>query len=367
VLEWTDLTDDLTLQDSIESVVRAVGRGDFSKSVDLASADGAAAAIAGGVNGLVDVMGNFTSDFGATINAMANGDFSRTIDVDYEGKFGDLKSDANKTVTKIADIVSDIRQAAAEIDRSSSEISSGASQLSQRTESTAASLEETSASTIEVTTTVKETADQAQKARELSQSTSSIAERGKSVAAESVDAINSVEAASEKVGAIVGVIDEIAFQTNLLALNASVEAARAGEAGKGFAVVASEVRTLAQRSSDAAANIRELIASSQTQVKAGVTLAYKVGETLDEIFTSINDVASIVDQISHAAGEQATGVSEISTAISHMDDITQSNASMAQDTRRSSERLVEMAQKLAAAAAFFEGGGHTNMPRADAA
>ena len=353
VVEWNDLTDELKLQSEIERVVEAARAGVLDQTIDAELASGPKGQLASGVNNLVGVIAGVTNDFGDLLAAMANGEFNRTIDAHYEGKFGELKANANETITRIAGIVGEIKTAAGDIDIASNEIRDGAEQLAERTESTAASLEQTSASTTEITTTVRQTAERARSASELANTTSGIAERGRSIASESVEAINAIDKDSEKVSEIVGVIDDIAFQTNLLALNASVEAARAGEAGKGFAVVASEVRTLAQRSSDAAANIRDLITSSNAQVKTGVSLAHRVGDALEEIANATQEVTELIDQIANAANEQASGVDEIGSAIGHMDTITQKNAAMVQETTSAAQRLVDLARRLAEASAFF--------------
>ena len=247
-----------------------------------------------------------------------------------------------------------IKVSADELKNASSEITSGTEDLSQRTEQAAANLEETAASTEELAATVRQNAENAKNASDLAGGADQNAKKGGQVVEQAVSAMAGIEGSAKKITDIIGVIDEIAFQTNLLALNASVEAARAGEAGKGFAVVAQEVRQLAQRSAQAAADIKILIQDSNGQVNDGVQLVNQAGEALTEIVGSIGKVAGIVQEIAHASQEQAIGVQEINSSVASMDEMTQQNSALVEESTASSRVLGSEASKLAEVMAFFK-------------
>jgi methyl-accepting chemotaxis protein len=225
--------------------------------------------------------------------------------------------------------------------------------LSQRTEEQAASLEETSASMEEIAVTVKNNANNAQQANRSAGATREVADRGGQVVAKAVDAMSQIEGSSRKISDIIGVIDEIARQTNLLALNAAVEAARAGDAGRGFAVVASEVRSLAQRSSQAAKDIKDLITNSNNQVQAGVDLVNKAGAALAEILESIKQVAGIVADIATASVEQSNGIEQVNKALSQMDEVTQQNSALVEENSATAKTLEDQARSMDARVAAF--------------
>ena len=270
--------------------------------------------------------------------------------IELEGKSGEIRTlcaGVNDLVDAMAEIISNIRTASDTIAAASAEISTGSQDLAQRTESQAASIEETAASMHEVTTTVKQNADNAQAANQLATAARDTAEKGGTVVRDAVVAVNQIEQSAQKIADIIGLIDEIAFQTNLLALNASVEAARAGEAGKGFAVVAQEVRALAQRSANASKDIKALIQTSNGQVKAGATLVNQAGQSLTEIVGSIKKVSDIVAEIAAASREQATGLEQINTAVGSMDEMTQRNGALVEETSASAQSLSNQAQELA--------------------
>jgi methyl-accepting chemotaxis protein len=244
--------------------------------------------------------------------------------------------------------------AAHDVSNAAAEIVTSTTDLSQRTEEQAASLDQTSASMAMIAETVKKNADNAQQANRFAAETRKVADRGGAVVADTVKAMSRIEDSSHKISNIIGVIDEIARQTNLLALNAAVEAARAGEAGRGFAVVASEVRTLAQRSSQAAKDIKDLINTSSEQVQEGVTLVNRAGTSLTEILDSIKKVADIVSDIAAASADQASGLEQINKALSQMDEATQQNSALVEQNAATAKHLEHQSADMAERVALFK-------------
>jgi methyl-accepting chemotaxis protein len=353
VVEWADTTAEIDVQSQIDRVITAAGKGDFKERISTAET-GAYASIAAGVNRLNEQIETTINDVATVLGAIANGQLDQRITADYEGKFGELKNNVNETADRLTSTVANIQQTAKEVASAAAEIGSGTEDLSGRTERAAASLEETAAAADELAATVKQNAENAAQASELSEGADNIAGRGGKVVKSAISAMAEIDQSAEKITAIISVIDEIAFQTNLLALNASVEAARAGEAGKGFAVVAQEVRQLAQRSAQAASDIKALIQSSNDQVKDGVELVNQAGAALEEIVASISDVARIVKDISTASKEQAIGVQNINGSIAGMDEMTQQNSALVEQSSASARTLGDNAAKLTEAMAFFQ-------------
>jgi methyl-accepting chemotaxis protein len=269
--------------------------------------------------------------------------------IPLQGKSGEIEAlcaGVNGLLDTMAQVISEIKATASEVTNASAEISTSTTDLSQRTEEQAASLEETSASMEQISATVKKNAENAQQANQSAASTRTVAERGGQVVGKAVDAMAKIEDSSRKISDIIGVIDEIARQTNLLALNAAVEAARAGEAGRGFAVVASEVRSLAQRSSQAAKDIKDLITNSNSQVKEGVDLVNKAGASLNEIVESIKKVADIVADIANASAEQASGIEQVGKALTQMDEVTQQNSALVEENAATAKTLEHQAKSM---------------------
>ncbi len=291
------------------------------------------------------------------INEVAAGDFAVAVAIPgRKDEIGEIATAVQMIVDKVGAAVSNIKVAASEVTGASAEISGSTTDLSQRTEEQAASLEETSASMEQISATVKKNAENARQANDFATETNRVAEHGGAVVGEAVSAMARIEESSRKISDIIGVIDEIARQTNLLALNAAVEAARAGEAGRGFAVVASEVRTLAQRSSQAAKDIKDLIVNSGSQVKDGVELVNKAGESLKEIVASIQKVAAIVGDIANASAEQATGLEQINKALTQMDEVTQQNSALVEENAATAKTLEQQARAMDAQVAYFKVG-----------
>jgi methyl-accepting chemotaxis protein len=281
------------------------------------------------------------------VMAAKNKDLSQRIPM--AGKSGELEmlcGGVNDLLDGIAELMAEIKATSQEVSAAAVEIASATTDLSQRTEEQAASLEETSASMEQIAATVKKNAENAKYANELTRGTREVADRGGEVVAEAVSAMARIEESSGKIADIISVIDEIARQTNLLALNAAVEAARAGEVGRGFAVVASEVRSLAQRSSQAAKDIKDLITNSSGQVQDGVQLVNRAGTSLKEILESIKQVADIVADIATASSEQAGGIEQINKALTQMDEVTQQNSAMVEENAATARTLEQQASAM---------------------
>ena len=354
VVEWADKTEDLSIQDEINGVISAASQGDFGRKVQLENFEGVYRELGEGMNQLVTAVAAATDDLGTMFAALADGDLSKRITNDYQGKFGELKDNANQTADQLSSIVGQIQTATDAVHNAASEIATGTNDLSQRTEQAASNLEETAASTEEMSATVRQNAENSKEADTLATTANDTASQGGDVVQRAVVAMSGIEDSAQKITDIISVIDEIAFQTNLLALNASVEAARAGEAGKGFAVVAQEVRQLAQRSAQAASDIKTLIQNSNGQVKDGVKLVNEAGEALGEIVGSIGKVAGIIQSISSASQEQAAGVQEINSSIANMDEMTQQNSALVEESTAAARNLTDQATQLAELMAFFK-------------
>ncbi len=286
-------------------------------------------------------------NIGRGLSALAQGDLTARIDAELTGPFAKLKSDFNGAMVAVSAAMTAVSTSATGITNGANDIRQASDDLSQRTEQQAASLEETAAAMHEITTTVKETAETASRADAVVVETRRDAEASGDVVRRAVEAMNGIERSSSEISEIIAVIDGIAFQTNLLALNAGVEAARAGDAGKGFAVVASEVRALAQRSADAAKDVKSKITASTEQVDLGVGLVAEAGAALQRITSRIGEISTLVGNIASAAEQQATGLQQVNTAVSEMDGVTQQNAAMVEEATAAARSLVEETDVMA--------------------
>jgi methyl-accepting chemotaxis protein len=300
------------------------------------------------------------SALGEALGRLADGDFTICLADEIPDTYKQIKDDFNLAIGRLHETIQAVAESTREVGNAANEISTATTDLSQRVEEQAASLAETSSSMEQISATVKTNAQNAQQANTLTNSTRGVADRGGKVVAEAVTAMARIEESSRQISDIITVIDEIARQTNLLALNAAVEAARAGDAGRGFAVVASEVRSLAQRSSEAAKNITDLIAKSSDRVQEGVGLVNRAGTALSEIVDSIKQVADIVAGIATASAEQSTGLEQFNKALTEMDEVTQRNSALVEENSATAKTLEQQSHDMQERIASFklDGTGH---------
>jgi methyl-accepting chemotaxis protein len=346
----------LAVNNEVKGLVDAALAGDFSRRADAQRFSHFYRDLIGSLNRLMDTTDTGLDEIGQLLAAVADGDLTRRADAKLPGRFGRLAADANRTVLRLSDVVTGIREGAQAIDSASVEIAVGNGNLSARTEQQAASLEETASSMEELTSAVRQNADHAVQASRLAHDATDIAIRGGEAVGQVVDTMGAISTASRRIADIIGVIDGIAFQTNILALNAAVEAARAGEQGRGFAVVAAEVRILAQRSAGAAKEIKQLITDSVTQVEEGNALAERAGRTMGEIVESVKRVTDLMGDISAASQEQSSGIEQVNQAITQMDEGTQQNAALVEEAAAAAEALRGQAAALVASVAVFRTG-----------
>jgi methyl-accepting chemotaxis protein len=304
------------------------------------------------VRGILRALGAEPAQLGAAVQRVADGDLSPVQGAERAPQ-GSVLASIARMQGNLVGLIGRVRTSADTISVASSQIAAGSQDLSGRTEQQASALQQTAASMEELGTTVKQNTDNAMQANQLAQGASTVAAKGGEVVSQVVDTMKGINSSSKKIADIIGVIDAIAFQTNILALNAAVEAARAGEQGRGFAVVASEVRSLAQRSAEAAREIKSLISASVEQVELGSALVDQAGATMQEVVSSIRRVTDIMGEISAASIEQSAGVSQVGTAVAKMDQSTQQNAALVEQSAAAAESLsVQTTQLIEAMAAF---------------
>jgi len=290
---------------------------------------------------------------GLAIEAVADGDLTHAVHSERRDELGTLMRHVERMRQRLAQMMATVRQSVDSINTASSEIAHGNTDLSQRTENTASNLQQTASSIEQLSGSARQSADAAAQANQLAASASSVAQRGGAVVSRVVSTMDEINASSQKIADIIGVIDGIAFQTNILALNAAVEAARAGEQGRGFAVVASEVRGLAQRSAAAAKEIKGLIGASVDKVESGAKLVADAGSTMSEIVASVQRVTDIIGEISAASGEQREGIVGVNGAVGELDRMTQQNAALVEQSAAAAESLQEQAARLAEMVSTF--------------
>ncbi|WP_312315715.1 methyl-accepting chemotaxis protein [Stenotrophomonas sp.] len=353
VVEWADRTLEVQVEEELGRIVEAAAAGDFSGRVVTEGKQGFFLQLAQRLNALLDANAGSIEQVSLLLAALSRGDLTAQMQGDFQGVFARIQDDANATITQLTDIVGRIQSASNNLNQAAGEMAHGNAHLASRTEQQAASLEETAATMEELTSTVRQNAEHARQANRLASEAADVAAQGGTVVGEVVDTMSAIEAASRRIGDIITVIDGIAFQTNILALNAAVEAARAGEQGRGFAVVATEVRTLAQRSADAAWEIKGLIADSVDKVAHGAQLVNRAGQTMGGIVTAVGQVNTIMGEISAASQEQSTGIEQVNQSIAQMDAGTRQNAALVEASRQATQGMEEQAGTLADAVARF--------------
>ncbi|MEO1335433.1 MAG: methyl-accepting chemotaxis protein, partial [Myxococcota bacterium] len=339
VVNWQDRTLEILAAEEVQRVVGAASDGDLSQRIDVSRFDGVMRRLGEGINGFADAVVDPLRETISACKRLAKGDLTASIEGEHQGEFAVLKNSVNSFVDELngligrcASIIEEVSVAASNVRNVAQDVSASARQQSESVQGSSTSLTETSSM-------VKANADNATVANDLVSQTSSVAKDGNERMNEMMLAMQAIQRSSADIAKIIKVIDEIAFQTNLLALNAAVEAARAGDHGRGFAVVATEVRNLAQRSADAAREIKMLIKDSLEKVEQGTRLVGRSGDTLEEIVSRVAKVSDIVSEIAEASDEQAQGIEQVNLAVSQMDEATQHNRSLVEQATASSLAL----------------------------
>ncbi|WP_368865408.1 methyl-accepting chemotaxis protein [Stenotrophomonas maltophilia] len=343
-----------TINGEIRRLAAAAAAGDFSQRGDSARFEHDFRAMVEGLNQLMQTTEQNLGEVSTMLRAIADGRLGARMHGSFQGVFARIAGDANTTAAQLATIVTDIKHTSGSIHAAAAEIAAGNNDLSRRTEQQAANLEETAASMEELTSTVRQNAEHARQANQLAIGAHEVASQGGEVVTQVVATMGAIEASSRQIADIISVIDGIAFQTNILALNAAVEAARAGEQGRGFAVVASEVRTLAQRSANAAKEIKTLIDTSVDQVADGAQRVRQAGMTMAEIVASVQRVTDIMAEISAASQEQSAGIEQVNQTVVQMDGATQQNAALVEEASAAARSLEQQADRLMDAVDVFD-------------
>ncbi|HEV7277730.1 MAG TPA: methyl-accepting chemotaxis protein [Devosiaceae bacterium] len=334
------------LQREVETVVAAAVAGDFTARIETRYDSDDLNAFAHSVNDLVATVERGLTETGTVLAALAEADLTQRVQGDYQGAFGRLKGDTNAAADKFTEVVGQLQRTSAALRTATGELLAGANDLSERTTRQAAAIEETSAAMEQLATTIAANAQKADEAAKKTGAASEMADQGGRTMAEATAAMERITTSSGKISNIIGLIDDIAFQTNLLALNASVEAARAGEAGKGFAVVAVEVRRLAQSAAEASSDVKALIEQSANEVGSGTRLVEDAAGKLAAILQAVRENSELMNGISQATREQASGIAEVSSAIRQMDEMTQHNAALVEETNAAIEQTEAQAVEL---------------------
>ena len=341
------------LQDAFGAAVGSAEAGDLSARVQADFPDAEIKGLADSVNALLETVDNSVSETETVLSALAAADLTQRMQGRYQGAFARLKDSTNTVADKLSDIVGQLRKTSTDLKTATGEILSGANDLSERTTRQAATIEQTSAAMEQLAQTVLRNADRASEASKNAQQVTSTAEEGGEVMRQANDAMGRITDSSAKISSIIGLIDDIAFQTNLLALNASVEAARAGEAGKGFAVVAIEVRRLAQSAAEASSEVKALIEQSATEVSGGTRLVAAAAGRLEAMLEAVRGNRQMLEDIARDSRDQAGAIEEVNTAVRQMDEMTQHNAALVEQTNAAIEQTEGQANDLDRIVAVF--------------
>jgi methyl-accepting chemotaxis protein len=352
------------LRDVLGAAVAEAGNGNLARRIDREFDEPVLNDLVASVNGLLGTVETQFDDLGAVLDAYAHADLTARIEGERKGAFATLQSDANRTGEQLGDMIGEIRRLMQDVVGVSNELTGSADQLARRSESQAATLEEVAAAMEEMSASVSSNDQRLLAAEKRAGEVSRQTGDGEETVQRAVEAVERIESSSARITEIIAVIESISFQTNLLALNAAVEAARAGEAGKGFAVVAAEVRTLAQRSADAARDITVLITESTENVTSGAALVRDTGKALGGIRRSITELETGIGQVVIASKEQSTGVAEVNRSVAHVDTITQENAATAERTSQAVNGLAQQIAALEALTAAFRLSAHETARRA---
>ncbi len=352
-LEIEDITDERQVVEEVSSVIARAASGELTHRVVTSGREGVLLTLSESINNMLQVTEEVVADVAGSLEALAKGDLTHRSERQYDGAFANLMHNASQTVDNLTSVVSRIKQSTESVETASEAISDGTRDLSDRTERAAGAIMDTSSRVRDLSDTVQSNADRAAEATTLVYAAREDASSGGAVVDEAIEAMQNINASSNKIAEIIGVIDEIAFQTNLLALNASVEAARAGDQGRGFAVVASEVRNLASRCAKAAQEVKEIIERSIKEVSQGSELVNRTGEKLHEIVSGVQNVSSIVDEIAEASQLQAMSVTSIRSTVEELDDNTQQNAALVEETSSATESTMSQLRSLNELMRFF--------------
>jgi methyl-accepting chemotaxis protein len=354
VTEFLDRTAEMKTEQEINAAIFAASQGDFQKHIALSHKTGVFKTFSKIMNQMLARDFQMVEELRQVFASMVKGDLTQTMTSSYAGSLEALKTDVNSTITQLTLIMDAIKKTAAIVNNAGFDISQGSFSLSQRTEQQAAALAETVESMEEMTGTVRKNAEHAHQASQLAKDAKEYAQKGRGIVSTVIDAMAEINQSSQQIADIIGVVDEIAFQTNLLALNAAVEAARAGEHGRGFAVVATEVRHLAQRSAEAAKEIKGLIEDSVNKIEEGSLLVNQSGTSLEGIVTTVKKVSDFMSEIAAASQEQSIGIQQVNKALMQMDKVTHQNAILAGELAESSQSMSGQAQMLKNHVAFFK-------------
>jgi methyl-accepting chemotaxis protein len=354
VVEWKDRTAEVEVEADVARIVDGAVNGMFDQRIREDDKQGFMLTLATQLNQMTSAAERALNEISSTLKSIANGDLTQKVTSEFKGSYQDLKESCNATAENLARMLREIRTASDTINTAAGEISDGNTDLSSRTEQQASNLEETASSMEELTGTVRQNSDNARQANQLAANAADVAVSGGNLIEQVVSTMASINESAQKIADIIGVIDGIAFQTNILALNAAVEAARAGEQGRGFAVVAAEVRTLAQRSANAAKDIKALISDSVTKIRNGNDLVDKSGATMKDVVVAIKKVNDIMGEIAAASQEQATGIEEVSKSVNQMDEMTQQNAALVEQAAAAAESLLAQAEQLMDQVSLFK-------------